>query len=183
MTAISDRYRKVAQGLTDRVNAVPDDKWAAPSPCEGWVASDVMSHVVDAHHMFFGFIGHEPSRTKTVADDPAGAWAEVRDAMAAALENPDLAGTEYDGPFGRSKFETSADQFVTGDVLVHSWDLARATGGDETLDPDEAAKVYETYKGFGDNVRHPQVFGPEVAVPDDASAQDRLIAFTGRDPR
>ena len=47
MSEISERYRKVAAQFTQRVNAVPDDAWHNPAPCEGWVARDVVGHLVE----------------------------------------------------------------------------------------------------------------------------------------
>lgn len=182
MTEISERYRKVAAGFTKQVEAVPEGGWSSPSPCDGWTARDVVGHLSGAHTMFLGFIGQTVEPTVSVDDDPLAAWVEIRDAMIAALEDPATARAEYDSPFGHSVFEESANKFVTNDVLVHTWDLARAVRGDENLDEDEVVIALATFEALGDNVRSPQVFGPPVAVPDGADAQDRLLAFTGRDP-
>ncbi|MFI5046765.1 MAG: TIGR03086 family metal-binding protein [Acidimicrobiia bacterium] len=183
MSAISDRYRKIAAGFTTQVDNVPDDRWSSPSPCEDWSARDVVGHLIGAHNMFLGFIDKSYEPSVTVDDDPLAAWLEARDTMAAALEDPDTARAVYENPMGKSVFEESANRFVTGDVLIHTWDLARAVGSDVTLDADEVSIVLAEYKTLGDNLRSPRVFGPEVPLPDDASEQDRLIAFTGRDPR
>jgi uncharacterized protein (TIGR03086 family) len=132
--------------------------------------------------MFLGFVGRSYEPTASVDDDPLAAWLEAHDAMVVVLEEPETARAEYESPFGTQVFEESANRFVTGDVLVHTWDLARAAGNDVELDADEAVIVLAGYGPLGDNVRNPRVFGPEVPVPDDASPQDRLLAFTGRDP-
>ena len=183
MTEISDRYRKLAADFTAEVAAVPDDQWAAPSPCEGWTARDVVGHVVGAQMMFLGFVDQGFTPTADVGDDPLAAWIEARDAMQAALDDPAVAQAEYDSPFGRSVFEESANRFVNNDLVVHRWDLGRAVGNDVDIDPHEAEVALTAYEGLGDNVRNPRVFAAEVEVDDDASAQDRLIAFTGRDPQ
>ena len=71
---------------------------------------------------------------------------------------------------------------LIGDVLIHAWDLARAIGADDTLPP---AAVEATMLGLS---RMPQeqmrgaMFAAAVEVDDDASAQDKLIAFSGRRP-
>jgi uncharacterized protein (TIGR03086 family) len=72
--------------------------------------------------------------------------------------------------------------FCTGDVLVHTWDLARATGLDERLDPDEVHRMYEGMEPMDEVLRQSGQFGPRVRVPDDADEQTKLIAFTGRRP-
>jgi uncharacterized protein (TIGR03086 family) len=87
-----------------------------------------------------------------------------------------------DSPFGTQVFEQSADRFVTNDVLVHTWGLATAVGADVVLDPDEVQTALATYRSLGDDVRNPSVFGDEVPAPPGADAQDRLLAYTGRDP-
>ena len=64
---------------------------------------------------------------------------------------------------------------------MHTWDLARATGRDETLDPDECAAMLAGMEPMDECCGQRQ-YGPRVPVPDDADAQTRLIAFIGRDP-
>ena len=185
MTEISDRYRRLAEGFTARVAEVPQDdaRWANQSPCEEWRARDVVEHMVTTHQMFFGFIDHQVPAGPAVADDALGAWATVRDAMQAALEDPSLATAEFDGFFGRTRFEDAVNRFISGDVLLHTWDLARGLGIDDRLPEDEVATARAGLEGLGDDMRQPGVFGPEVEPPADADAQDRLLAFVGRDPR
>jgi uncharacterized protein (TIGR03086 family) len=76
----------------------------------------------------------------------------------------------------------AADMICTGDEFQHTWDLARATGLDETLDPDEVHRLYESMEPVDELLRNSGHFGPRVAVPDDADEQTKLIAFTGRQP-
>ncbi len=47
MTEIAERFRRVAEGLTHTIAAVPDDAWSNPSPCEGWDGRDVVRHLVE----------------------------------------------------------------------------------------------------------------------------------------
>jgi len=178
MSETADRYRKVAAGFTQRVEAVPDDAWDRPAPCEGWVARDVVRHLVDVAGFFRpGVTVPGPS----VDEDPAGAWAAVRDATQAALDDPAVAEQEMETPMGTSTMSSMIARFGIADLLVHTWDLARATGQDETLDPDEVERVYEAMLPMDDRMRG-SAFGPKVDVPDDADTQTKLIAFTGRTP-
>jgi uncharacterized protein (TIGR03086 family) len=185
MTEIADRYRRLAEGFTARVAAVPHDdaRWGNQSPCDDWKARDVVAHLIGAHQMFFGFIELEVPAGPDPADGELPAWEHTRDAMQAALDDPATATKEFDGFFGRSKFEDAADRFVSGDVLIHTWDLARALGVDDRLPEDEVVAARAGLEGLGDNMRQPGVFGPEVDPPSDADEQDRLLAFVGRDPR
>ena len=68
------------------------------------------------------------------------------------------------------------------DQLLHGWDLARATGQDTTMPEDLAEAAYSIIHGAFPEEQRQGVFKPEVPVPDDASAQERLLAFTGRSP-
>lgn len=69
------------------------------------------------------------------------------------------------------------------DQLLHGWDLARATGQDAAMPAGLADAAYEMIHGRFTEEQRKGVFKPEMAVPADASSQDRLLAYTGRDPR
>jgi uncharacterized protein (TIGR03086 family) len=66
------------------------------------------------------------------------------------------------------------------DAAVHGWDLARATGGDETIDPDTATLLLEHWSARRDMVRGSGMFGDDVPVPDDADDTTKLLALLGR---
>jgi uncharacterized protein (TIGR03086 family) len=180
MTEISERFRRVAASFTERVDAVPSDRWDNPAPCDEWVARDIVRHMVDNGQLFLGFVGQELPPGPSVDDDPAGAWANARDAVQAALDDPAVATAEFDGMMGKQTFEKAIDRFGAPDLVVHSWDLARATGGDERLDPDEVHAVFEAMKPMDEMMRVPGVFGPKVDVPADADEQTRMLGFMGR---
>jgi uncharacterized protein (TIGR03086 family) len=102
--------------------------------------------------------------------------------MRALLDDPATAGLEYEGYFGRTSLERTVDGFLCFDLVVHRWDIARATGGDERMDPVEVRCIRSQAEGFGEAIRSHGVCGPEVPVPSTASEQDRLLAFLGRRP-
>ena len=126
-------------GFTQRVNAVPTDAWNNPSPCPGWTARDVVRHMVE--------------------------WAVVRDAILAALADPAVAAFEFDSAAGKMNVEQSIGMIVTGDVLIHSWDLARAAGLDETLDPEEVHRMFEGAQPFDEILRSSGQFGLGSSCP------------------
>jgi uncharacterized protein (TIGR03086 family) len=74
------------------------------------------------------------------------------------------------------------DQFYTTDIFMHVWDLARASGQDDTLDEATCAEMLAGMAQMAPVIRASGQFGDQQPVADDASAQDRLIAFIGRDP-
>jgi len=182
MTAVSVRYRTNTNGFQARVEAVPADKWESPAPCEGWTARDVVQHFVDTSGLFLGFIDEKLPPAPSVDDDPVAAFHSARDAVQRALDDPAAAQKEFEGFFGKSTFEGGVDRFLSADAFVHTWDLARAAGLDDQLDPAEAERVLEGLHQFGDAMRTPGAFGPEIEAPPDADVQTRLLCFAGRQP-
>ena len=71
-------------------------------------------------------------------------------------------------------------RLVSADTLVHTWDLARATGQDESLDPQTAAKVLEFLTPIDESVHYPGGFAAKIDPPPGADMQTRLLNFTGR---
>ena len=102
--------------------------------------------------------------------------------MEGDLEDPERAAAEFDGLSGRSTFETAVDRFLSMDLVVHGWDLARSAGLDEHIDPDEVGRVRRQAEAFGDALRSPRAFGPPVEPPPGSDEQDQLLAFLGRRP-
>jgi uncharacterized protein (TIGR03086 family) len=183
---IADRYRKVAAGFTQRVTAVPEEAWGNPAPCQGSVARDVVSHVVEWMPSFFpAEAGIAVPEHPAVTEDPVAAWGAVRDMLQAALDDPDVARREFERhPPGRFTVEQAIDTFMTPDILVHTWDLARAAGLDEVLDADEVHRhvigIEQLPPEVEQAMRASGRYGPRVEVPADADEQTRLLAFMGR---
>jgi uncharacterized protein (TIGR03086 family) len=184
MTEIADRYRTLADAFETKVAAVRPEDWANPSPCEQWTARDVVGHVVDVHGMMLRPLGIELTGDPAVADDPLGAFRAARADLQQVLDDPARADTEYDGAFGRTSVSATVDQFMGFDLVVHGWDLARATGQDESIPSDEISRVLAFVERLGTKTMQDNgVTGPEVPVADDAPAQDRMLGLLGRDPR
>lgn len=190
MSETSERFARVAEAFTARVTAVPHDAWENPAPCEGWVARDVVRHLVDwlpGPGFLLGTFGVDTGPIPSVDDDPAGAWAVVRGAIQDALGDPVLAARVEDcGPPGRLSLEAAVEMTCTPDVLIHTWDLARATGLDEQLDPAEVRRLLESVDALpaemDEAMRRSGHYGPRVEVGAAADEQSRLLAFMGRAP-
>ena len=180
MEELADRYRRLAAAMTTRIENVPRDAWQRPSPCAQWTVRDLVRHVVEVHGMFQALVGRSLLDHPSVDTDPAGAFAAVRDQMQADLEDPGKVAEEYDGRLGRSTFGRAVDGFVCFDLVVHGWDLARATGQDETLDSEDVARVQAQVDAMGTVMRENGVIGPPVEPPAHASAQQRLLCALGR---
>jgi uncharacterized protein (TIGR03086 family) len=182
MVDVAERYRNVAQAFTTRVTAVHGDTWGQPSPCEGWTARDIVRHMVETSAMFLGRVNVDVPPGPSVDDDPMGAWTTARDTVQAALDDPSVAGREFESPMGTMTLEKMVGMFGIGDVLVHTWDLSRAAGLDDRLDPEEVHNLLVVMTPNDAMMRNGTAFGPKVPVPDDADEQTQLIAFTGRRP-
>ena len=183
MSDIAERYRRISAQFAARVTAVPAHAWDNPAPCEGWVARDVVRHLVEWVPAFFrSTTGIELPTAPSVDVDPAGAWLALSAALQALLDDGDLADQEFDMRMGRMTVAQAVDMIVTNDVFLHTWDLARATGLDETLDPEEVHRMFAGMEPMDQMLRESGQYGARVAVADDADEQAKLIAFIGRQP-
>ena len=190
---IAGRYKLRADAFEQKVAAVQPDQWDNPSPCAAWTARDVVGHIVEMHGVMFRPLNRTLSPAPALSDDPLGAFKAARADVEALLHDPALAGAEIDAPMGRMTVEQHVDQVPSVDMVLHGWDLARATGQDDTIDPAEAEALWagmsamppelleqlRTPGAFGPGV---EVFGPEVTVPEGAPLQHRLLGLIGRDP-
>ena len=182
----ADEYREIAGRFSALVEAVPDDAtWNRQSPVPEWTARDVVRHLVE---WFPGFLaggsGITLPRGPDVDDDPATAWRTMSDGVQALLDDPASHDTTLVNPhIGEVRLPAAISQFFTGDVFMHTWDLARATGQDETLDPQRCALLLDGLQPYEDVLRSSGQYGPKIEVPDDADVQTRMLAFIGRDPR
>ncbi|HVM52125.1 MAG TPA: TIGR03086 family metal-binding protein [Acidimicrobiales bacterium] len=152
------------------------------TPCEGWAVRDVLDHMIGGATQFSAVVrgqaaGPVPATTaESLAAMTAAAVADIDDAFRApgALERT------LDTPFGTMPGETFA-RLVVLDGLVHSWDLATATGQDLDV-PDELVAAVDGFAraAITPELRVPGVFGPEVEPQPDATPIERLVAFCGR---
>ncbi|MEV8090837.1 TIGR03086 family metal-binding protein [Streptomyces nigra] len=172
--------------------AVRDDQLAAPTPCPDLAVRHLLGHLLglsvafrDAGRKDFG------ATTDTAPDsavpDVGPGWREelpeVLDELAEVWRAPDpWTGTTRAG--GIEMPGAVAGAVAADELVIHGWDLARATG--QPYDPDPAA-VRASYAflraaadetGPGDD----GVFGPVVPVPDDAPLLDRAVGLSGRNP-
>lgn len=163
---------------------VAPGQWSAPSPCAGWSAADVASHVIgNLRETEALACGHRTQiRTgdpgSAARDDPLGSWRTARAGMMAALDPVALA-RPVPGPWGHMPLgeilERSSMEF-----LVHTWDLAQATGQAAVLDPGLVRDALEPARQFAPLARASGLIGPECAAAEDADDLTRLLAIFGR---
>jgi uncharacterized protein (TIGR03086 family) len=178
----AEEHRWVAAGFTERVTGAVD--WDAPAPVEGWAARDVVRHLVEWFPSFLeAGAGVVLASGPSVDDDPVTAWRVHADAVQALLDDPRTPSKVLTNPHtGEVPLDRAVDQFYTSDVFMHTWDLARATGQDETLDPTKCSELLAGMEPIDDLLRQSGQYGAKVDVPPHSDVQTRLLAFIGRNP-
>jgi uncharacterized protein (TIGR03086 family) len=172
-----ERVTRLVDDFDRRVQEAPSDAWSNPAPCEDWTARDVVAHVLGSMNRLLAQ-GGEPA---TIADDAdiVEEWNRTKPAFVAMLGQADLT-QNVPGPFGPMPLEQLLGRLMATDVLVHTWDLARAVGGDERLGEDDVQHAFDGLRPMDAMIRQPGVFGPKVESAPDADPQTQFLNFLGR---
>lgn len=169
-----------AARFTELVESATTGDWARPSPVAEWTALDIVQHLVEWSRSFLKGAGIELPDLDVEAD-PVACWKRHVTDIQAILDHP--AGRVLSNPHtGDKPVDEAIDQFYTADVWMHSWDLAKALGREPDLDQERCGAALAAMRSMEQMLRDSGQFGPAVPVAPDASAQDRLMAFIGRDP-
>ncbi|PVY31674.1 TIGR03086 family metal-binding protein [Williamsia muralis] len=178
----AERHREVCRIFSDRVRGA--QSWDVPSPVADWTARDVVRHLTEWFPPFLaGGSGVRLPSGPSVDDDPVGAWLTQCDAVQAVLDDPATENSVLSNPhIGDVPLGRAIDQFYTADVFMHTWDIARATGQDDRLDPAFCAALLAGMEPAEEMIRSSGQYGARVPVSDDADAQTRLLGFIGRNP-
>ncbi|NIH83317.1 TIGR03086 family metal-binding protein [Amycolatopsis granulosa] len=176
----AEQHAHDAARFTALVESASAADWARPAPVAGWTALDVVKHLIEWSRAFLGGAGIELPALDVEAD-PRAAWKQHVADIQAILDDP--AGRVLSNPHtGDKPVDQAIDQFYTGDVWLHTWDLAKALGREPDLGQERCTAALAAMRPMEEILRGSGQFGPAVPVAEDASAQDKLIAFIGRDP-
>jgi uncharacterized protein (TIGR03086 family) len=193
MKDTQEMFSRALDGFHRRVHAVRSDQWADLTPCAPWTVRELVHHVVWMQRWtppLLSGVSVEEAGSRLegdlLGDDPAATWdnAELESRKAAAA-------VELDKRIITVYGELSAREYlelVTAEVCVHTWDLARSIGDDDTLDPELVSEVTarylhdRLYGGGAPAESWPTLFHPPVAGAWERDPQSRLIALVGRDP-
>ena len=155
------------------------DHWDSPTPCDEWNARVLVEHVIGFHDfLLLRPLGVRANRPR---EDPAARWRATSDALFTALAAPDVLDRDTELPGGGTSTPRTMLAALTTDVLVHTWDLARAAGVDPHLDEDLCIDALANAEQPPLN-RARGMVGPERDAPAGADAATRLAAYYGRDP-
>lgn len=174
-------YRTATDRAVVTVEQVRPEQLHLPTPCSDWTVQQLIDHLVGGTtYLLAAASGREPvGPTETTATDFRFGVAQVLD----ALTIPGAMQRICVSPLG---FEWPVTQAVAGtfmDVLIHTWDLARATGQDEHLDPDLVDACAAMFlPEMPERGRAAGIVGPAVVVGTEATPQERLLAAMGRNP-
>jgi uncharacterized protein (TIGR03086 family) len=176
---VIQRVTGLLQGFDARVRATDSSAWGNQSPCGDWTARDVVVHVAN-NLSRIGALLSSGAQVEVAADaDIAAAWSSAQAQFIAGLSTGDLS-QNVPGPFGPMPAEQLIGRLICNDVLVHTWDLARAVGGDESLDQGAVEGALSGLLPLDAMLRQPGVFGAKVEAPAGADAQTQLLCFLGR---
>jgi uncharacterized protein (TIGR03086 family) len=187
LTTVTVEQLSQASDFTDQlIAAVHDDQWAGPTPCAGWRVRDLVSHVVAGNSLFAAALrgGQPPAAHQGAVLPEAGLLSAYRDSAAellGAFREPGALDAMVTVPFGTVPGVVALHLRIT-ELLVHGWDLARATGQPATV-PDGLAEQELAFSRskLADIPPDRRPFGPPQPVASSAPAIDQLAALLGRD--
>jgi uncharacterized protein (TIGR03086 family) len=171
-----DLYGRASEWTATKVAGAVTQLDAA-TPCDDWDVRTLMNHMLDTQRYFVGAARGEDvslpaaNPPKLLSDDPVADFARARSDTLSTFAEPGV--LERTGPSLGIAFS---------DQLLHGWDLAEATAQDATMPEGLAQAAYEMIHGRFTDEQRKGVFKPEVPIAPDAPAQDKLLAYTGRDP-
>lgn len=158
------------------VRAVRPEQFGAATPCAEFDVKALVSHLEWVAEMFESLARDGAS----VEQGPyAGDFPERAERTLAAWSRPEA--WEGISP-GMGLPKTALAHMYLVDMVVHGWDLARATGQEYEPDPEAVARALDFAGQMVEIGREHGAFGPPVAVPEDAPAFGRLLGLIGRDP-
>jgi len=192
-----DRFVTASDGFASRLRAVGSDGWAWPTPCSEWNVRQLVNHVTQGNRNYIRLLsGGTAAEFLAMRDfdvlgsDPFGAFTASAQACAGAFAEPGAFQHMLDHPLGRL-LGRQALAVRTTDTAIHTWDLARALGADETLNAGLVAWIdeylLEIYAGMAEmptsaQTTHRFFAAPVGGLPDDAPVQARLLHRMGRAP-
>jgi uncharacterized protein (TIGR03086 family) len=185
-TGTKDLFVGALEHFGTFVHQVPDNAWTAPTPCTEWDVRALVHHLVSEISWTVPLLGGrsvadvgDSLSGDLLGEDPVASWDT---AAAAALSAVD-AGGAMELVIHLSRRDVSGADYtmeVFTDLAIHGWDLARAIGADETIDPAFVSIIDERLSPVIADLKASGQYGDEVVPPDGADAQTRLLAMIGR---
>lgn len=189
MSKTANIFRRRADAFEALVSRVRDDQWHLATPCRLWDTRELVEHVVTRCHEVVESVGQTPSPAPTVADDALAAFHAARLDVEAVLNDPELVKIPIDTWIGELPAAEMIDCVLGTDIVIHGWDLAKATGQVASMNLLDVRAIFPRVSTMSPELRKPNALGPgivifgrQVNVPPGAPAQDRLLGMLGRKP-
>ncbi|MFD3512367.1 TIGR03086 family metal-binding protein [Streptomyces sp. NPDC058657] len=185
-TAVVFDLAPAARQVVRLLDGVPDARLDAPTPCAAFTVRDLLAHLMGVSAEFRAAAGKrqapQPAEGPALAPDWRRALPRRLTALAEAWHGRDAwrGTTRADGvtlPAG------VAAQVALDELVLHGWDLARATGQPFRCDRASLQVVYALLAPEADNPARTPMFGPVVDVPYGSPFVDRVVGLGGRDPQ
>jgi uncharacterized protein (TIGR03086 family) len=165
------------------VAGVRAEQWASPTGCPGWTVRDLVDHLVGGtRHVAAALTGETPPEEPADVD-PLTGYRQAGDALLAAVAEPGVFEKVVTVPAGTVPVPVALHLRLT-ELLVHGWDLARATGQPTTGLPADLAEQELAFSRvqLGRIPPDRSPFAPPQPIGESAPAIDRLAALLGRNP-
>ncbi|MFC4061051.1 TIGR03086 family metal-binding protein [Planomonospora corallina] len=173
---MNEMLSRAADRTIGVVRGIRDDQLGLPTPCAEYDVRALLGHLSWVAAMMAALARKEP--VPPADTEPAALQERVRD-MVAAWADP----AAFEGESPMMGFPmTVVFQMGLGDLVVHGWDLARATGQDYEVDAETTEAMLVYVEQMAPMARQNGVFGEEVAVPAGAPPFERMLGLSGRDP-
>ncbi|MBP2473903.1 uncharacterized protein (TIGR03086 family) [Crossiella equi] len=185
--AVLARHAEALDLFGGLVHEVRGTRWEAPTPCADWTVRDLVNHLTAEQLWVPDLVTERRATTDlgeahagdVLGEEPAATWDEAAEGARAAFNAPDA----LDGTVTLSYGESATHDYcaeMTLDAVVHSWDLARALGADDTLPPALVSFALAWVEPQAQVLAASSYFGEPVEVAEDADDQTRLLALLGR---
>jgi uncharacterized protein (TIGR03086 family) len=182
----AELHRRAVEEFGARVQAVGHDQWELPTPCSDWNVRQLVNHLVYEDRwtvplMQGSTIAEVGDRFEgdLLGDRPKVAWNQASQEAVAAVGADGALERIVDLSAGPTPAREYVSQLFT-DHLIHAWDLARAIGADERLDPELVDACAGWFASMEDVYRSIGAIGERVELPPGADAQTKLLAAFGR---
>lgn len=181
---ISDLLESAAERVVPVVRGIADDQLADPTPCAEYDVRALTDHLFHVVVNFQELAAKRPADFSAVPHYTDGDWrARFADETAALVKAWAAPGAEEGTTGAMGLPARTVGQMVLGDLTVHAWDLARATGQDFTPEPVVVGELERWLGEMAPMARKAGVFGEPFPLPAEGVSQfDRVLALAGRDP-
>ncbi|MER5969001.1 TIGR03086 family metal-binding protein [Streptomyces sp. NPDC002055] len=192
MTAMID-FGPTTRRMANLLEGVTDDLLAAPTPCPAYTLGDLVEHVDGLSRAFAAAAVKdiEGESVQSPSGDAARLGADWRTRIPRQLEQLAAAWRDtraWEGMTRAGGIDLPAEvagKVALNELVIHGWDIARASGQPYDCDPpalDASLEFVSLMSVPGEEAGREGLFGPVVDVPEGAPLLDRVIGLSGRDP-